>query len=129
MKKLLNLALIASICFASCSKKSNPTPAPADVLEYDFTAKYSDSFVILYYNPKGSSGDYPTSNSWSTKVTIPSGTKSANIYITAAQQPPYTNNNSGTVTIKLNGKVVATGSGAFTDSQALAQTTYAYTSN
>lgn len=129
MKRFLNLALIASICLASCSKKSNPAPVTGDVLEYDFTAKYSDSFVVLYYNPKGSSGDYPNSNSWSTKVTIPAGTKTANIYITAAQQPPYTNNNSGTVTIKLNGKVVATGTGQFTDSQALAQTSFTYTAN
>lgn len=129
MKKLVNIALIASLCLASCSKKSSPTPAKTDVLEYDFSAKLNDEFVVLYYAPNGGTGEDVFSNTWSTKVNIPAGTKTANVYFSAAQEPPYTNNNSGTVTIKLNGKVVATGNGAFTDSQALAQATYNYTAN
>ena len=129
MKKLTNLALIASLCLASCSKKSNPTPTPTNTIEYHFSAKTSNTFVILYYDGKNSTADQPTTSTWSTKVTIPAGTKAATFYCSAAQEPPYTNNNSGTVTIKLNGKVVATGTGAFTDSQALAQATYNYTGN
>src|ERR1700754_825892 len=128
MKKLLNLALIASLCLASCSKKSNPAPK-TDVIEYDFTGKLNDEFVALYWGPNGGTGEDVFSNKWSTTVNIPAGTKTANIYLSIAQEPPYTNNNSGIVTIKLNGKVVATGSNDFTDSQALAQATYTYTTN
>jgi len=129
MNKLVYLALIASIGFASCSKKNSTAPAPTNVIQYSFSGAQSDQFEAIYYTPGGSQAQNVYTSTWSTKVTIPDTTKSANIYFSIAQEPPYTNNNSGTVTIRLNGKVVATGTGQFTNSQAYASATFSYTAN
>ena len=68
-------------------------------------------------------------SSWTTKVTIPAGTKTANIFFTAAESSPFSPNNTGVVTIKLNGKIVASGSKLFTSSITLAEAYYTFTGN
>ena len=122
------MLLLAATIVTSCSKKSNPTPKATNVIEYDFNAAQTNDFVVIYQYGSNGGGAQTiiNTNSWSTKINLPDTTKTANINFSAAQEPPYTNNNSGTVTIKLNGKVVATGSGQFTNSRALAAATYTY---
>jgi len=99
------------------------------VIEYDFSATQSNSFVVSYYDVNGQAGQDVNTQTWSTQVIIPDTTKSANIFVSAAQDPPYTTNNVGTVTIKLNGKVVATNTAALTNSQTLVTATYTYKAN
>lgn len=130
MKRNLSLALMAMLFACSCSKKSNPSPTPSNVIEYSFTANTTGKYVVNYYDGVSlGTAQNVTSSSWSTKVTIPQGTKTASIFFTAGQNPPYTADNSGTVTIKLNGNTVATGSAQFTGTNTLAEATYTYTSN
>jgi PBP1b-binding outer membrane lipoprotein LpoB len=127
MKQTLSVLLLAATIISSCSKKSNPKPTTTNVIEYDFTAAQTNDFLVIYeYGNDGAAENVINSNSWSMKINIPDTTKTTTINFSAAQEPPYTNNNSGTVTIKLNGKVVATGSGQFTNSRALAAATYTY---
>jgi len=116
---------------SSCSKKSNPAPKSTNVIEYDFSAIQTNDFVVIYQygNNGGGAQTITNTNSWSTKINLPDTTKTIYTSLSAAQEPPYTNNNSGTVTIKLNGKIVATGNGQFTNSQALAVASYTYNAN
>ena len=129
MKKLLSLCLITG-SLLSCTKKSTPTPAVAtNVIQYSFSADNSGMYVMNYYDGVSSgTAESITASSWSKSITIPSGTTTANIFFTAGQNPPYTNN-TGTVTIKLNGKTVATGSKQFTSTSTLAQANYTYINN
>ena len=130
MKKILSLALITGVILFSCSKKNTPTPATANVIEYSFTANNPGKYVMNYYDgvSLGTAEDITTS-SWTKKVTIPTGTKTANIFFTAAENSPFSTNNTGVVTIKLNGKIVATGSKLFTSSITLAEADYTFTGN
>lgn len=130
MEKLLSLILLAGFCLASCSKKNIPTPVVSNVIEYDFSANTSAMYVVNYYDgvSLGTAQNVNT-NIWSQKVIIPTGTKTANIFFTVGQNPPFTSDNVGTVTIKVNGRVVATGSKQFTSTSTLAEATYTYTSN
>jgi len=131
MRNLLNLALIIGICLSACSKKSTPKPTPTDVIEYDFKANESGSqYEVNYYDGVSlGSAQNVYSNTWSTKVNIPIGTNTASIFFTGGQNPPYTGTNKGSVTIKLNGKVVATDTASFTSTSTLAEATYQYNAN
>jgi hypothetical protein len=130
MKKLLSLAFITGVMLTSCTKKSNPTPAPTNVVEYTFSADNPGNYVMNYYDGVSlGTAQSITTSTWSQKITIPTGTKTANIFFTAAEGAPFYTNNTGTVTIKVNGNTVATGSMQFTNSSQLAQATYTYTAN
>ncbi|HWD90323.1 MAG TPA: hypothetical protein VG367_19480 [Mucilaginibacter sp.] len=130
MKQTLILALFIGSTLCSCSKKNNPTPAPSNVIEYDFSASTTGNYVVVYYNPTDQgSAQNVTASSWSYKVTIPDTTKTAAIFFTAGENPPFQSNNTGTVTIKLNGKIVATGSKLFTTTETLAEADYTFKSN
>ncbi len=130
MKKILSLAFITGVMLSSCSKKSTPTPTPANVIEYTFSANNSGSYVMNYYDGVSlGSAQSITTSSWSHNVTIPSGTKTANIFFTAGQNAPFAVDNTGTVTIKVNGNTVATGSMQFTNSSTQAEATYTYMAN
>lgn len=129
MKKNLILTITATVLlFTSCSKKSNtPVPPPANVVEYTFSAGSSGRYVVNYYDGVSlGTAESITGSNWSQKVTIPTGTKTANIFFTAGQGAPFLPNNTGTVTIKLNGKMVATGSKQFTSASTLAEANYTY---
>ena len=129
MKQTVFMALAASCLFlASCSKKSNPKPAtPTNEVEYTFSADASGKYVMNYYDgvSLGSSQSI-TASTWTQKITIPTGIKNANIFFSAGQNPPFTANNTATVTIKLNGKVVATGSKVMISTSTLAEAKYSY---
>ena len=129
MKKTLFLALITFFLF-SCSKKNTPTPTPSNVIEYSFTADNTGKYVVNYYDGVSlGTAENVAASSWTTKVTIPAGTKTANIFFTAAESSPFSPNNTGVVTIKLNGKIVASGSKLFTSSITLAEAYYTFTGN
>src|ERR1700744_1740250 len=123
MKRLLNLSLALAISLTACSKKSTSKPTPSDVIEYDFVAQASGpQYEVNYYDGVSlGSAQNVYSNTWSTKVTIPTGTKTANIFFTGGQNPPYVGTNKGSVTIKLNGKVVATDTATFISTSTLAE--------
>lgn len=130
MKKILLLALAASTMLLSCSKKSTPAPTPTNVIEYNFSANNPGNYVVNYYDGVSlGTAQTITVSSWSQKITIPIGTKTANIFFTAGQNPPYSINNTGTVTIKVNGQLVATASKQFTSTITLAEASYTFTGN
>lgn len=130
MNKLLNLALIIGISLSACSKKSTPKPTPTDVIEYDFKANESGpQYEVNYFDGNTGAAQNVYSNTWTTKITLPIGVNTANLFFTGGQNPPYTGTNKGSVTIKLNGKMVATDTASFTSTSTLAETTYTYKAN
>lgn len=130
MKQIFILALFLGTMLVSCSKKSTPAPTPTNVIEYNFSADNPGNYVVNYYDGVSlGTAQTITVSSWSQKITIPTGTKTANIFFTAGQNPPYSANNTGTVTIKVNGQLVATASKQFTSTTTLADATYTFAGN